>query len=179
MAYFIKQTWNRTRRNRAQSRGHWLQIRQQIFQIPTQKYSNQMFSFQNLKSFVFAFAFPKLWNKINSKGLTSNLTNIFQICCPKHLNEEFLAPKEANSKELIPILQLYFQISAGKCPNKAFLIPNLDIFILAQFFVVRQIWRRWFQIWKYNFQLLCPKITKIRHFWCQIQRFLFFHQTLE
>ena len=46
---------------------------------------------------------------------------------------------------------------AQKYPNKAFLIPNLGIFILSQNFAVRQIRGCWFQIWQYSFQIPAQK----------------------
>ena len=47
----------------------------------------------------------------------------------------------------------YLKILARKYTNKAFLVPNLGIFIFWWNFVIRQIWRCWFQRWEYYFQI--------------------------
>ena len=57
------------------------------------------------------------------------------------------------------IWQYYFQISAQKYPNQAFLVPNLTIFIFAPNFGTRKIRGRWFQIWQKYFQVPVRKYS--------------------
>ena len=47
---------------------------------------------------------------------------------------------------------VFFLILAQKYPNKAFLVPNLAIFIFSRNFAIRQSRGCWVQIWQYNFQ---------------------------
>ena len=52
------------------------------------------------------------------------------------------------------IWQYFLEILAQKYPIKAFLTPELDIFIISRNFANWQIWECWFQIWKYFFEIL-------------------------
>ena len=58
-----------------------------------------------------------------------------------------------NSKVLISNMKILFQ----KYPNKAFLVPNLGIFIISWCFAIKQIRRCWFQIWEQFFQIPAQK----------------------
>ena len=51
------------------------------------------------------------------------------------------------------IWQWFFKIPAQIYSKKAFLIPNLGIFILARNFANSQIWGCWFQVSQYYFQV--------------------------
>ena len=62
----------------------------------------------------------------------------------------------------------FFLILAQKYPNQAFLVPNLGIFVEGTDFKYGNI--------VFKFQ---PQITQIRHFWCQLQAFLLFHEILQ
>ena len=42
----------------------------------------------------------------------------------------------------------YPSIFGQKYSNKAFLVPNLGIFVTSQNFGIKLIWRCWFQIWQ-------------------------------
>ena len=56
------------------------------------------------------------------------------------------------------IWQYLLTLSAQKYPNKVFLVPNLDIFVVfLQNFAFRQIWGCWFQISQQFFQILAQK----------------------
>ena len=44
-----------------------------------------------------------------------------------------------------------------KYPSKAFLVPNLGIFIISWYFAIKQIRRCWFQIWQQFFQMPAQK----------------------
>ena len=71
------------------------------------------------------------------------------------------------------IWQYCFQILAQKYSNEAFFIPNLRIFLFSWNLSNRQIRGYWFQISQQVFKILAEKYTR-RHFWDQIQAFLFF-----
>ena len=88
--------------------GRWFQIWQQYFQVPVPNF------FPNLRIFIFC---TKLCNKANSRVLISNMTMVFQNCCPKH-------------------------------PNKVFSVPNLRILIFTRNFAIRQFGGRWLEIWQ-------------------------------
>ena len=47
----------------------------------------------------------------------------------------------------------FFKILAQKYPNKAYLVPNLGIFVFSQNLELRQIQGCRFQIWQYCFQI--------------------------
>ena len=72
------------------------------------------------------------------------------------------------------IWQQFFKILAQNNPNKAFLLPNLVIFVFSQNFAIRQIWGCWFQIWQYCFHSnSSPKIPKSGIFGPKFRYFCF------
>ena len=66
---------------------------------------------------------------------------------------------------------------AQKYPYKAFLVPNLGIFVFPRNFAIRQI-RADFKYDNIVFKFQ-PENTQIRHFWLQIYAFLFFREVLQ
>ena len=123
---------------------------------------------------------PKLCSKTNSRALISNMTMMLQNSSPKINESRIFGPKlkdfyfctklyyKTNSRTVISNMT---QVAAKKYSNKAFLVPNWRIFIFALNFTTRQIQGRWFQIW----HKLQPRNIQIRHFWSQIEGFLFLH----
>ena len=79
-----------------------------------------------------------------------------------------------NSNPKIPKYGIFGQ----KYSNKAFLVPNLGIFVSSQNFASRQIQRWWFQIWQ-KFSKMLIQNTQTRYFWSQIYAFLFFRENLQ
>ena len=156
----------------------WFQILQCCFQIPVQKYPNQVFLVPNLRIFIFALSFAT--RQIQGRWFQIRQKIFFQIPAQKYPNNAFLVPNldififfmkfcnYTNSRMLISNMIILLSNSSPEINEHAFLIPNLRIFIFALNFAIRQIRRRWFQIWQYFLQLSAQKYQKIMHFWSQI-----------
>ena len=111
----------------------------------------------------------------NLRVLISNMSIVFKNSSPKiptsgifgsKFKDFYFCPKfcgKTNSSTLISNMAIFFSNSIPKYPNKAFLVPNLGIFISPRNFAIRQIRECWFQIWQYFFSN-----SRITHFWSQI-----------
>ena len=101
-----------------------------------------------------------LCNKTNLRTLISNMTIVFWNSSPKICKLNIFGPKfkdfyfctklycKADSETLISNMTTAFQNCRLNHPNKVLLVPSRRIIIFAQNFAIRQIWRRWFQIWQ-------------------------------
>ena len=56
--------------------------------------------------------------------------------------------------------KVFLKILVQKYPNKAFLVPNLRIFVSSKNFVIREIRRCWLQICQYFSKILARIIPK-------------------
>ena len=65
-------------------------------------------------------------------------------------------------KRWLRIWQEYFQISAPKYGNLAFLFPNFKDFYFCPKLAIRQIRGRWLQIWQWLFEIAAQN-TQITH----------------
>ena len=72
------------------------------------------------------------------------------------------------------IWQESFKILAQRYPKKAIFVPNLSIFVISQYFPVRQIQGLWFQIWQNCFQIPEEKYIKKAFFMQNSGIFVFF-----
>ena len=143
-------------------RGYWFQIWQINFQLSEQKYPNQSFLVSNLKILVFASNF--VTRKI--RGRCFHILEYFKILAPKLA---FLVPNlrifivytklcnKANWRMLTSNMTIAFQNCSPKRQNKAFLIPNLGVFVFSWNFAVTQIPGYSFQLWQNKFQLSTQK----------------------
>ena len=77
-----------------------------------------------------------------------------------------------NSRVLISNMIISFQISAQKYPNHTIFVPNLDIFVFSQNLLLDKFEGANFKYETVFFKFQ-PKNAQIRHFWSQIQGFLF------
>ena len=116
------------------------------YQIPAQKYPNKAFLVPNLRIFCFA---PNFVNKANSRSLISNMTMVFQKCCPKYANKVFL-------------VELRIYIFA----QNLFLVKFERDFKYDSTLVIFEI-------------TLNSINTQMRHFLSQIQGFLFLHEIMQ
>ena len=146
-----------------QIRWYLFQIWQNNFQFLSQKYPNQSFLVSNLKIFVFASNFVarrirgrcfQIWQwdfKILPLKLAFLVPNLrIFIVYTKLCNK-------ANWRMLTSNMTIAFQNCSPKRQNKAFLIPNLGVFVFSWNFAVTQIPGYSFQLWQNKFQLSTQK----------------------
>ena len=104
------------------------------------------------------FIFPQTFLSIKYQGC---LFELWEHCFFKfqlkssqirHVVVSWNFPIRQSRRCWTQIRQISFQIPASKYPNKVFLIPNLDILIPLQSFIVWQMGECWFHIRRYCFE---------------------------
>ena len=122
----------------------------------------------------------------NSRVLILIMTKVISNSSPKTRKSGVFDPKlkdiyfciklcsKTNSRTLISIIAVVFQNCHPKHSFKTFMVPSLRILVFVSSVSVRQIWGRWFHIWKWFFRTPARKypnkavfvlIVSIFYFW--------------
>ena len=114
------------------------------------KYDNIFLKFLP-KNTQIRYFWSQVCNQTNSRVLISNMTMLFSNSSPKIPKSRIFGPRfkdfqfcvklgnKINSRTLIPNRTIFFHMPVEKYPNKAFLIPNLGIFLFSQNFATRKV----------------------------------------